>query len=154
MAEYLRIVYMCMHGNGSLCPYWSHGQEARILSLAWHKGGAVLVAGAADSKIMKFNVKTGRSALRITVEDIHKESTLVWAVAVLSDMTIVSGDSLGNTNVWAKPWPGRERGTSACFGLLLSEELYCLLHIVLGGICAYIIAGNIEYRGVRNQDRG
>lgn len=78
-----------------------------MLSLAWHKGGSVLVAGTADSKIYKYSTKTGRSSMRITVEDVHKESTLVWAVEVLNDMTIVSGDSLGNTNVC---------GTAPCVG--------------------------------------
>lgn len=75
-------------------------QNARILSIAWHESDAVLVTGSADSKIHKWSVRSGRSTLRITVEDLHKESTLVWTVAVLSDMTILSGDSLGNTHVW------------------------------------------------------
>ena len=34
-------------------------QSARILSVAWHEGGSVLVTGSADSKIYKWSVRTG-----------------------------------------------------------------------------------------------
>eukprot|EP00124_Ichthyophonus_hoferi_P004736 Ihof_evm1s562 gene=Ihof_evmTU1s562 len=74
--------------------------EGRILSLAWHKDDQVLVSGSSLSTINLWNANTGRTTLRITVEDFHKESTLVWSVALLRDFTIISGDSLGTIQFW------------------------------------------------------
>lgn len=36
----------------------------------------------------------------MTVDQLKGEQTVVWAVAVLADGTIVSGDSMGNVKFW------------------------------------------------------
>ncbi|KIJ37349.1 hypothetical protein M422DRAFT_260007, partial [Sphaerobolus stellatus SS14] len=59
-----------------------------------------IVAGCYDSSIRKFNFETGRAVDRMTVDKAKGERTLVWAVGVFSDGTIVSGDSMGNVKFW------------------------------------------------------
>ncbi|XP_078689122.1 U3 small nucleolar RNA-associated protein 4 homolog [Branchiostoma floridae x Branchiostoma belcheri] len=75
-------------------------QEERILSLAWHESGEVLVTGSCDN-IRVWDVATGLPTLRIKVERlVRTRETIVWCVAILRDFTIVSGDSLGKTRFW------------------------------------------------------
>lgn len=75
--------------------------EGRILSLAWHPSGSVLVAGDSQGCIRCWDVEAGRELLRITVGDgSGKEEICVWALTVLADGTIVSGDANGNTQFW------------------------------------------------------
>ncbi|KAI6032019.1 WD40 repeat-like protein [Pisolithus microcarpus] len=59
-----------------------------------------LVAGGSDSSLHKWGVKTGRPIDRMITDKIKGEKTLVWAVGVLADGTIVSGDSLGTVKFW------------------------------------------------------
>lgn len=59
------------------------------------------MVGGADSIIRKYDVKTGRCSLRITLDDFKARSTLVWDVKFLSDSTIVSADSLGKVQLWS-----------------------------------------------------
>ncbi|ORX63923.1 WD40 repeat-like protein [Basidiobolus meristosporus CBS 931.73] len=75
-------------------------QKARILSLAWSPDDKVIVTGSADSSIRKWDVKLGRPTSRMTVERFGREDTLVWAVKILKNGCIVSGDSLGHVKFW------------------------------------------------------
>eukprot|EP01135_Chromosphaera_perkinsii_P010028 Nk52_evm63s1992 gene=Nk52_evmTU63s1992 len=75
-------------------------QKGRILSVCFSNDGSVIATGASDNTIHKYAVTMGRSVLRITAEDFHKESTLIWSVKVLSNGNLISGDSLGNTQMW------------------------------------------------------
>ncbi|XP_046842982.1 U3 small nucleolar RNA-associated protein 4 homolog [Xenia sp. Carnegie-2017] len=75
-------------------------QEGRILSLDWHKDGQVLVTGGSDATIRVYEVSTGHACLRITLDNFSQRKTLVWSVSIMSDFTIVSGDSLGKTQFW------------------------------------------------------
>ncbi|OSD05994.1 WD40 repeat-like protein [Trametes coccinea BRFM310] len=59
-----------------------------------------LVAGLSDSSLRKLDFATGRSLDRMGTDKIRGERTLVWAVGVLGDGTIVSGDSMGNVKFW------------------------------------------------------
>eukprot|EP00736_Rhodelphis_marinus_P011539 Rmarinus@m.12070 len=87
-------------------------QSNRMLSIAcrgdWSKHGlsrshvedGIAYSGGADGTIRRWD-SMGRCTLRITVEQLgRKQNTLVWALAVLPDRTLVSGDSLGNTQFW------------------------------------------------------
>ena len=71
-----------------------------MLSLAWHSTGDQIVVGGADSIIRKYDVRSGRCVLRITLDDFKSRSTLVWDVKFLTDTTIVSADSLGKVQLW------------------------------------------------------
>ncbi|KAI0374397.1 WD40 repeat-like protein [Pilatotrama ljubarskyi] len=59
-----------------------------------------LVAGCSDSSLRKLDFATGRALDRMTTDKIRGERTLVWAVGVLGNGTIVSGDSMGNVKFW------------------------------------------------------
>lgn len=75
-------------------------QEGRILCLAWHKDGDIIVTGSADL-IRIWNVQSGHVIDRISVGRMQKNrETLVWCLAVTSDFTIISGDSCGRTSFW------------------------------------------------------
>ncbi|OSX67759.1 hypothetical protein POSPLADRAFT_1176689 [Postia placenta MAD-698-R-SB12] len=98
--------------------------KSRILSIAWgppvpretaeHTGGedldsdddaddwsdSWLVAGCSDSCLRKWDVGNGRVLDRMATDKVRGERTLVWAVGVLGDGTIVSGDSMGIVKFW------------------------------------------------------
>ncbi|TFY72623.1 hypothetical protein EVG20_g365 [Dentipellis fragilis] len=59
-----------------------------------------LVAGCSDSSLRKWDITTGRVLDRMSTDKMRGERTLVWAVGVLGDGTIVSGDSLGLVKFW------------------------------------------------------
>ena len=75
-------------------------QESRVLSLAWSKCGNTMVTGSTDGTIRVYNVKTGHVVSRISTDNLQGKSTLIWSIHLTSDMTIVSGDSLGQTQFW------------------------------------------------------
>jgi len=91
--------------------------HSRILSLSWHPNGNILVGGCADSTIRAWEVNHphGRIIAQMKVEQLNKRrenvkkkrklDTLVWAVKVASDGTVVSGDSTGSLKIWeSKFW--------------------------------------------------
>lgn len=59
-----------------------------------------LVTGGSDSALRKWDVATGRVMDRMGTDRARGERTLVWAVGVLGDGTIVSGDSMGTVKFW------------------------------------------------------
>lgn len=66
-----------------------------------------LVAGCSNSTIRRFDVPSSgsvqgvwRGGLRMTLDRLKGEHTVVWAVAVLASGTVVSGDSMGNVKFW------------------------------------------------------
>ena len=75
-------------------------QEGRILSLAWHEPEQVIVTGGIDN-LRVWSASSGHAIQRLTIgrQERNKE-TIVWAVAVTNDFTIVSGDSRGKTCFW------------------------------------------------------
>jgi U3 small nucleolar RNA-associated protein 4 len=87
-------------------------QESRVLSLSWHPNGKTLVGGCSDSTIRVWQVDNanGRIVAQMKVEQLKQKGkrgkrmrfmdTLVWAVKVASDGTIVSGDSTGSLKIW------------------------------------------------------
>lgn len=59
-----------------------------------------LVAGGADSCLRKWDLRSGRCVAKMSTDRMGREQTLVWAVGVLSDHTIISGDSMGVVKFW------------------------------------------------------
>ncbi|KAH9049447.1 WD40 repeat-like protein [Lactarius hengduanensis] len=59
-----------------------------------------IVAGCSDSSLRKWDVSSGRILDRMGTDKVKGERTLVWAVGVLGDGTIISGDSLGMVKFW------------------------------------------------------
>lgn len=75
-------------------------QEGCILCLAWHKDGHVIVTGSKDT-IRLWNVESGHVINRIILGRTAKNTpTIVWCISIMSDMTVVSGDSCGKTSFW------------------------------------------------------
>ncbi|KXS18495.1 WD40 repeat-like protein [Gonapodya prolifera JEL478] len=74
----------------------------RILAIAWSHDGKELWAGHSDGCIRRWNVETGRILARLTLDSQRgrKDDTLVWALTVLPDGTVVSGDSMGTVTFW------------------------------------------------------
>ncbi|CAG9561258.1 unnamed protein product [Danaus chrysippus] len=73
-------------------------QEGRIMCCKFDKTGNTLVTGSVDT-IRVWNVEMGYATCRISVNRRGKE-TIVWSLAVLSDNTVVSGDSHGRLTFW------------------------------------------------------
>lgn len=76
------------------------GSKGRILSLSWSKNDKVLVTGSAQNVVRKWNMVTGHATHLMKVESFGKEPTLIWDISILTDGTIVSGDSLGHVRFW------------------------------------------------------
>ncbi|XP_023334563.1 U3 small nucleolar RNA-associated protein 4 homolog, partial [Eurytemora carolleeae] len=75
-------------------------QEGRILCLSWNPEGTHLVTGSIDT-IRVWDANTGHPTARMTTGRVERnKETIVWAVVVTSDMTVISGDSRGRTSFW------------------------------------------------------
>ncbi|KAI9916540.1 hypothetical protein PsorP6_017212 [Peronosclerospora sorghi] len=74
--------------------------EGRVVSLAWHSKAQKIFSGNESGIIYCWNAVTGRSESRITLENLTKQKTIVWSLAVLDDLTLVSGDSTGSLSLW------------------------------------------------------
>jgi len=75
-------------------------QEGRILCLAWHSDGVHIATGSTDT-IRVWNIETGHPTARMTTGRAERnKETIVWCVAITSDMTVISGDSRGKTSFW------------------------------------------------------
>ncbi|KAK6185977.1 hypothetical protein SNE40_008101 [Patella caerulea] len=75
-------------------------QEGRILSIAWHTQEGVIVTGGVDN-IRLWSVKSGQAIQRLTLgHQQENQETIVWCLAITSNMTIISGDSRGKTCFW------------------------------------------------------
>ena len=61
---------------------------------------SMVVTGCADSTVRIWDARSGRCMHRITTDKVRGEQTLVWTTAVLADLTIVSGDSMGLVKFW------------------------------------------------------
>lgn len=76
--------------------------------MQWRWKSAYLVTGNSDSSVRKWNVGNGRLISRMLVNKVAKKrgqsaparGNIVWAVAVLSDHTIISADALGDVTFW------------------------------------------------------
>ncbi|CAH0476280.1 unnamed protein product [Peronospora belbahrii] len=86
--------------------YFSKGfltTGGRVVSLAWHAKAQKIFSGSEAGVIHCWNAVTGRSESRITLENLAKQKTVVWSLIVLDDLTLVSGDSMGNLSFWNAP---------------------------------------------------
>ncbi|XP_002156689.4 U3 small nucleolar RNA-associated protein 4 homolog [Hydra vulgaris] len=86
--------------NGIMYNRCLNKQEHRILSLSWSHDDLLIAAGGFDSKIRVYNVKSGRVSVTMTTDNLKSNRTMVWSVNFLKDSTIITGDSLGNTQFW------------------------------------------------------
>uniref|UniRef100_T1HB54 WD_REPEATS_REGION domain-containing protein n=1 Tax=Rhodnius prolixus TaxID=13249 RepID=T1HB54_RHOPR len=75
-------------------------QEGRISCISWDSSGDYLITGSVDT-IRVWKVSTGHAIHRLlTGRDMKMKETVVWALAVTDDFTIISGDSRGKLCFW------------------------------------------------------
>ena len=75
-------------------------QEGRILCVSWHSDNVHVVTGSSDT-LRVWNIETGQPTARMVTGRTEKnKETIVWCVAITSDMTVISGDSRGKTSFW------------------------------------------------------
>lgn len=76
--------------------------DGKALCVSWHPQANIVVSGGTDGCLHVWNADTGREMTRITVDGLSSsgEPPCIWSVLVLSDGTIVSGDSLGQVSFW------------------------------------------------------
>lgn len=73
-------------------------QDGRILSCSFHPNNQFLASGSVDV-IRIWSYQSGHAVQRIRL-DSRKTDNIVWAVKMLSDHTVVSGDSMGKICFW------------------------------------------------------
>uniref|UniRef100_A0A8C9VF86 UTP4 small subunit processome component n=1 Tax=Scleropages formosus TaxID=113540 RepID=A0A8C9VF86_SCLFO len=91
-------------------------QKGRVLSLSWHESGTRIAAGMLDM-IRIFDVQSGELCTCLMLVDrgvsgMRNHECVVWCVAFLSDLTVISTDSSGKVQVW-----------NAAMGILSSTHL-------------------------------
>ena len=69
-----------------------------MISVAWHPSGESIFTGGTDSTIRRWEIKTG--ACPVVMKTQFKIDVIIWTLSVFSDSTVISGDSLGNTQFW------------------------------------------------------
>lgn len=75
-------------------------QEGRILCCKYDHTGDIMATGSIDA-IRIWDVKTGHAIHRMaTGRSEAKRETIVWSLAILKDLTIISGDSRGRITIW------------------------------------------------------
>ncbi|CAN0254424.1 unnamed protein product, partial [Phaeothamnion confervicola] len=98
----------CDDGSVKLFSYEGGGLEysktfpttnVRVLSVAWSADDRAIFAGGADGRVRCFDATTGVSLFDMRLER-QGGHTLVWALKVLTDGTVVTGDSLGHVQFW------------------------------------------------------
>ena len=75
-------------------------QEFRVLTLSWSHCDNMIVTGSTDSTIRVYDVKSRRIISRISTDKLQERSTLTWSIYLTKDMTIITGNSLGQTQFW------------------------------------------------------
>ncbi|KAH0613784.1 uncharacterized protein H6S33_005670 [Morchella sextelata] len=114
--------------------------KSRVLSLVW-KDRYTVVAGMADSTIRVWDVRSGRSTSRMSLNKEKGREVLVWSVKVLPNGDIVSGDSRGEVCFWdGKNYTLQQR--------IKSHEGDCLA-VEVGGINGdTVISGGVDMRTI------
>uniref|UniRef100_W8BSL2 Cirhin n=1 Tax=Ceratitis capitata TaxID=7213 RepID=W8BSL2_CERCA len=74
-------------------------QEGRVLCCKFDRSGEFLVTGSV-SAIRIWDVKSGHALHKMTVSRDKRKDVIVWSLQVLSDFTIIAGDSRGQVSVW------------------------------------------------------
>lgn len=124
-------------------------QQGRVLCVSWHQNDNMLVTGASDSTVRVFNVTSGHCSLRITVDEFHSRSTLIWAISITRNFVIVTGDSLGNTQFW----DGKHGTLLQSFRAHMADVLAVCVNeeedmVFSGGVDSKIV----QFREITNKD--
>lgn len=75
-------------------------QEGKILCCKFDYSGDFVVTGSTDT-IRVWELKTGHAIYKMSTGRLEAlKETIVWSLAVLSDFTIIAGDSRGYVTIW------------------------------------------------------
>lgn len=75
-------------------------QEGKILCCKFDFSGDYIVTGSTDF-IRVWNMKTGHAVYKMSMGRLEAlKETVVWSLVVLSDFTIIAGDSRGYVTIW------------------------------------------------------
>jgi U3 small nucleolar RNA-associated protein 4 len=114
--------------------------KSRVLSLVW-KDRYTVVAGMADSTIRVWDIRSGRSIARMSLNRERGKEILVWAVKVTKNGDVVSGDSRGEVCFWnGSNWTLKQR--------MKAHEADCLTLEVGGQNGESVISGGADMRTV------
>ena len=120
--------------------------KSRVLSMVWQNRHTV-VAGMADSSIRVWDVRSGRPSQKMSLNRDRGREVLVWAVRVLPNGDLVSGDSRGEVCFW-------DGARYALTQRIKSHEGDCLA-LEVGGISGdTVISGGIDMRTVLHKFTG
>ncbi|KIO27849.1 hypothetical protein M407DRAFT_14831 [Tulasnella calospora MUT 4182] len=59
-----------------------------------------IATGGSDAAVKRWSIKSGTVVANLKTDQLRSTRTLVWAIGVLADGTIVSGDSMGLVKFW------------------------------------------------------
>ncbi|XP_078365837.1 U3 small nucleolar RNA-associated protein 4 homolog isoform X1 [Oculina patagonica] len=124
-------------------------QEGRVLCLSWHQNNNILVTGASDSTVRVYSITSGQCNLRITMDEFHSRSTLIWAIHITSNFVIITGDSLGNTQFW----DGQQGTLIQSFKAHMADVLAVCVNkdesmVFSGGVDSKVV----QFRQITNKD--
>ncbi len=72
---------------------------SRVLSVGWRENGAALFAGCSDSTLRCLDAVTGQSLFVCGLEGGVDFDSAIWALKVMKNGTVVTGDSTGKITV-------------------------------------------------------
>lgn len=114
--------------------------KSRVLSIAWQDRYTV-VAGMADSTIRVWDVRSGRSVSRMSLNKDKGREVLVWSIKALPNGDIVSADSRGEVCFWdGKNYALRQR--------IKGHDGDCLALEIGGANGDTVISGGVDMRTV------
>eukprot|EP01114_Cavostelium_apophysatum_P023614 TRINITY_DN894_c0_g3_i1.p1 TRINITY_DN894_c0_g3~~TRINITY_DN894_c0_g3_i1.p1 ORF type:complete len:699 (+),score=119.47 TRINITY_DN894_c0_g3_i1:61-2097(+) len=84
--------------EGRLTYVKGFARKGRLLCLAWHPSGKFLFTGGSDGTVRKWD-DNGKN-IAIMAHANTNQQRLLWSIAVLKDMTVITGDSLGTVTFY------------------------------------------------------
>ena len=117
-------------------------KKSKIVSVVFHTRNAV-VAGCSDSMIRVYDLRMGRPVRQMSVGSGKMggpKEIVVWAVKVLPNGNIVSGDSSGELTIWdGKTWTMRQQ---------ISAHTQDILSLAISFDGSMIFSGGMDRRTI------
>ena len=75
-------------------------RKERLLCVCWSPDGRSIYAGGTSGVVAGWDAASGRSTLSAALDALAGGSTVVWSIACAGPDVLVTGDSLGKTQLW------------------------------------------------------
>lgn len=114
-------------------------KKAMLISIAW-QSKHIVVAGGTDSIIRVFDIRKGTLIRAMSLGQVQggPKEIFVWAVKVLPDGTIISGDSAGELRIWD--------GTTYTLMQRIKSHRQDILSLAVSADGASIFSGGMDRR--------